>query len=72
VKGEVVNSKAGGVVSYSSILDGAERFEYGIKQEIKQKGLKVVIEDFVIAKNLELREDVSAFELFSKPLTWLK
>ena len=25
-KGEVVNNKAGGVVSYSSILDGAERF----------------------------------------------
>jgi hypothetical protein len=61
VKGEVVNSKAGGVVSYSSMLDGAERFENGIKEEIKQKGIKVTIEDFIIPKNLELREDVSAF-----------
>jgi hypothetical protein len=49
------------VVSYSSILDGAEKFEYGIKEEMKQKGIKVTIEDFIIPKNVQLREDVSAF-----------
>ncbi len=31
------------MVSYSSILDGAEKFEYGIKEEMKQKGIKVTI-----------------------------
>lgn len=67
-----MNSKAGGVVSYSSILDGAEKFEYGIKEEMKQKGIKVTIEDFIIPKNVELREDVSAFELMNRPLGWLK
>lgn len=72
MKGEVVNSKAGGVVSYSSILDGAEKFEYGIKEEMKQKGIKVTIEDFTIPKNVSLREDVSAFELMNRPLGWLK
>ena len=30
-KGETVGVKNGGVVSYSSMLDGAERFGYGIK-----------------------------------------
>lgn len=30
-KGEVVGMKGGAVISYSSMLDGAERFEYGIK-----------------------------------------
>lgn len=39
-KGETVGLKNGGVVSYSSMLDGAEQFGYGIKEEVKKKGLK--------------------------------
>lgn len=35
--------KGGAVISYSSMLDGAERFEYGVKEEVKKKGLKVTI-----------------------------
>ena len=56
-----MNNKVGGVVSYSSMLDGAEKFEYGIKQEMKQKGIKVSIEEFVIPKKIELGEEVSAY-----------
>ena len=42
-KGETVGVKQGAVISYSSMLDGAERFEYGIKEEVKKKGLKTSI-----------------------------
>lgn len=42
-KGEVVNARNGGIVAYSSILEGADRYEHGIKEEVKKKGLKVVI-----------------------------
>ena len=46
--------KGGAVISYSSMLDGAERFEYGVKEEVKKKGLKVTIQEFKIGQ--ELRE----------------
>ena len=43
-KGEVVSGKmGGGVVAFSSILDGAERFGDGVKQEMKAKGIKATI-----------------------------
>ncbi len=44
----MVHATHGGVVSYSSMLDGADRFEHGIKQELKSKGIKVKIEEFTI------------------------
>lgn len=42
-KGETVGLKQGGIISYSSMLDGAERFSAGIKEEVKKKGIKVGI-----------------------------
>lgn len=40
----------GGVVSYSAMLDGADRFESEINQELKKKGMKVKIEEFTVGK----------------------
>jgi hypothetical protein len=61
-KGEVVNVKQGGVVSYSSMLDGVERFGHGIKEEMKAKGIKVQIEEFFIPEGPQkLGEEVSAW-----------
>ena len=71
-KGETVGVKNGAVVSYSSMLDGAERFEYGIKEEVKKKGIKAAIQEFQISKEPHLEEEVSAFDLMKKPMTWLK
>ena len=71
-KGESVGIKNGGVISYSSMLDGAERFGYGIKEEVKKKGMKVQIEEFQIPKQAILQEEISAFELMNRPFTWLK
>ena len=67
-----MHAKNGGIVSYSSMLPGAERFGEGIKQEVKQKGIKVTIEEFKVSKSLELREEVSAWELMQRPLGLLK
>lgn len=49
-KGEVIHGSQGGVISYSSMLDGADRFGAGIEQEVKKKGLKIKIEEFQISK----------------------
>ena len=59
-------------MAFSSILEGADRYEHGIKEEVRKKGLKVVIEDWAVAKSGELQEEVSAWELANKPLSWLK
>ena len=71
-RGEVVAPKNGGLVAFSSILDGAERFGEGVRQEMKQKGIKATIQEFKISKGLELEEEVSAWELMQRPLGWLK
>lgn len=42
-RGEVIGPN-GGIVSYSSMLDGAERFGTAVKEEMKKKGIKAKIE----------------------------
>ena len=50
------------------MLDGADRFEAGIKEEIKKKGIKVRIEDFNIYEGGEVNGSVSCWELYNKKL----
>lgn len=69
-KGEVIHGKQGGVVSYSSMLDGADRFGAGIDQELQKKGMKVKIEEFQLSN--EPAGSISAWELYNTPLRWGK
>ena len=56
------------MISYSSLLDGADRYESGINEELKKKGIKVKVEEFAISK--EPAGGISALELYKTPLKW--
>jgi hypothetical protein len=58
----------GGVISYSSLLDGADRYGASINDELKKKGIKVKVEEFTISK--EPAGGISALELYKTPLKW--